>query len=210
MKARIITEPTELPITREQAKIHLRVPFTETTDDSYIDALIEAATQVVEQITNRKIITQTWERYFDGFPNLLGYALAIDSENMPAPTGFELPYSPLQSISSIKYYNPDGNLETLPTTVYQVDLYSAVGRVFLKANQTWPNTEEYRLNAVEVRFVCGYGSATAVPKAIRQAILLLVGTWYENRESVISGVSVAKVPDTIELLLQSYRVFYFQ
>lgn len=210
MKIRLITAPVELPVSRTEAKAHLRVPASETADDTYIDALIAAATDICESQTNRKFITQTWDRYYDAFPGKAGLAWTWDSENIPPPTGFELPLAPLQSVTYIKYYDDAGGQQTLATSVYQVDTYGVVGKVALKNNQVWPDTEEYRLNAVEIRFNCGYGDATAVPKAIKQAILLLVGTWYENRETVLIGSITAVVPHTVDLLLASYRNYSFQ
>ena len=210
MKVNLITGPTEMPVSREEAKAHLRIPASESMDDVYIDSLIEAATATCEQITNRKFVTQTWERYFDALPSTGGVAWAWDRNNVPAPTGFELPFAPLQSVTWIKYYDEQGAYQTLSQSVYQVDTYSTVGKVALKNNQLWPETEEYRLNSVEVRFACGYGPASAVPKGIKQAILLLVATWYENRETVVIGTSGMEIPNTIHLLLASYRNHYFQ
>ena len=55
----------------------------------------------------------------------------------------------------------------------------------------------------------GYGEASAVPRPIRQAILLLIGTMYENRESVLvaQGVTVAQLPFGVDALLMPYRIF---
>ena len=46
-------------------------------------------------------------------------------------------------------------------------------------------------------------SGTTIPLPIKQAILLLVGTLYANRESVSFGNPV-KIPFTIEWLIQPY------
>lgn len=51
-----------------------------------------------------------------------------------------------------------------------------------------------------------YGSGTlpAVPEALRQAILQLVATWYENRESV-SADRMTAAPHGLEQILDAYR-----
>jgi uncharacterized phiE125 gp8 family phage protein len=46
----------------------------------------------------------------------------------------------------------------------------------------------------------------AVPPAIKQAILLLVGHWFANRETVVIGTIVAQMPSAVEALLSTYRV----
>lgn len=55
----------------------------------------------------------------------------------------------------------------------------------------------------------GAGSGTnfigEVPEPIRQAILILVSTWFEFREANVSGVTVSPVPFTVEALLWPYR-----
>lgn len=194
MKLNLVTAPTGYPVSRAEAKTHLRIPTSETGDDNYVDALITAATEVCEQITNRKLVTQTWDLFMNKFPYC---------------REFEVPYPKLQSVGSITYFDVDNNAQTLNPSNYQVDNKGIVGIVRLNKDYDWPDTREDKLNAVTMRFTCGYGTATEVPKSIKQAILLMIGTWYENRESVVQGFVAMKVPDTIELLLASNRVYSF-
>ncbi|MBF7956132.1 head-tail connector protein [Rahnella victoriana] len=42
---------------------------------------------------------------------------------------------------------------------------------------------------------------------IRAAMLLLIGHWYANRESVVVGDNVVTLPLAVESLLQPYRVY---
>lgn len=44
-----------------------------------------------------------------------------------------------------------------------------------------------------------------LPKPLYQAMLLMIGQLYENREPVIAGVSVSKVPFTVEMLIAPYK-----
>ncbi|WP_337056301.1 head-tail connector protein [Pseudomonas sp. USHLN015] len=44
-------------------------------------------------------------------------------------------------------------------------------------------------------------------KDVEQAILLLVGHWYNNREATVLGVSTAALPFGVEALLWSRRSF---
>jgi uncharacterized phiE125 gp8 family phage protein len=59
---------------------------------------------------------------------------------------------------------------------------------------------------VKVTFVSGY---PAVPAAIKQAILLLIGQWYQTREAINVGNIVTALPNTVESLLTNYRSFSF-
>jgi len=44
-----------------------------------------------------------------------------------------------------------------------------------------------------------------IPAPLKHAALLLIGQFYENREPVIAGVSISKIPLTLEYLLQPYK-----
>ena len=47
------------------------------------------------------------------------------------------------------------------------------------------------------------GGGGNVPGPIRQAVMLLVGHWYNQREAV-SGVQMAEVPYTLQALIKPY------
>ena len=193
----LVTPPVQEPVSQTEAKLHLRVEHED--ENTLIDALIAAARQHVEAVTGRALLTQTWDLVLPGFP-LSGV--------------IELPKAPLQSVTSITYVDPDGVLRTLDPSQYLVQTpagpHAAPGRITRPPNVAWPATEASRLDAVMVRFVAGYGSSGAdVPEAIRQALLLLIGHWYENREAVsgaVGGAAMADVPFGAEALLTPYRL----
>ncbi|MBT2215839.1 head-tail connector protein [Virgibacillus dakarensis] len=56
-----------------------------------------------------------------------------------------------------------------------------------------------------ITYQSGYGE---LPKPIEQAILLLVSHFYENRETVIVGTSVVKIPFSVESLLYPYKGWF--
>lgn len=47
-------------------------------------------------------------------------------------------------------------------------------------------------------------TAGELPPMLRHAVLMLVGHWYNQRESV-SGVQMHQVPDTLQALVKPYR-----
>ena len=62
-------------------------------------------------------------------------------------------------------------------------------------------------NAVRVRYICGYGLAVAIPQAIKQWMLLAIGTMYENRAAAGAG-QVYNIPDRFwSGLLDPYRLY---
>ncbi len=54
------TAPAVEPISTSEAKLHLKLD-SDTTDDTLIAALITAAREIIENMTGRALINQTWE-----------------------------------------------------------------------------------------------------------------------------------------------------
>ena len=128
-----------------------------------------------------------------------------DSAEIP----LELPGSPLQSITSIKYYDTDGVQQTWSSSLYDVDIVSEPGRVSPSFGEIYPSTRQ-RFNAVEVEFVAGYGDAGSdIPNAIKHAMFLLIGEMYERREETIAGTIISTVPFSAKNLLNPYRIMGF-
>jgi len=189
MALTLVTAPTVEPVTVADIKSHLRIDTTD--EDTLIEDYITAAREYCERYQNRAYITQTWNLTLNDFP---------DGDEI------EIPLPPLQSITSIKYYGTDDTEYTLSTDDYMVDTDSEVGRVVLKYAKTWPSITLRPANAVVIQFVAGYGDAdTDVPERIKQAIKLLVGHLYENREAT-SIRSIVNVPFAVESLLMLDRI----
>ena len=192
MALKLITAPAAEPVSTSEAKSHLRVDTT--ADDTYIGTLITVARQNVESHLRRALISQTWEVVLDAFPAGV----------------IRLPKPPLASVTSIKYTDDDGVEATYSSDNYVVDSDTEPGRVVLKSGQTWPAVTLAAANGVRVRYVAGYGAAGSnVPQAIRQAILLVIGSLYENREDVLvaQGVSIGVLPFGVVALLAPYRIY---
>lgn len=200
-RTKIATAAAAVPVTLTEAKAHLRVDFS--TDDTLITTLINVATEYAEKRLGRALITQTWDMYFDDWDE----ALANDEDQ----DCIYIPFSPLQSITHIKYYDTDNVQQTFSSANYDVDIISEPGLVKLSATATigWPSVYN-RPNAIVVRFVAGYGAAsTNVPETIRAAIKLLISHFYENREGVVTGQGIAAqipIPKQIEDLFGNFSI----
>ena len=186
MSLKLITAPTQEPVTLGEAKDHLRVDNAD--DDALISALILAARQWAEEYTGRQFVTATWDWMMDGFCNT-----------------FMVPLPPLQSVTSIKYLDTAGAEQTLASSTYRVDAVSEPGRIALDYGQSWPSTYPV-INAVTVRFVAGY---TTVPEPIRWALLMLINELYEQRQESIVGNIVTSAPFHVRAMLTQFKVWNF-
>lgn len=182
----LITAPTVEPVTLAEAKLHLRVDHAD--EDSHIRSLIIAAREHAQNATSRAFVGQTWRLSMDCFPDVI-----------------RTPRPPLTSVTSIAYTDTAGASQTLSASAYTVDTYSEPGRIVPAFGQSWPATRDIP-NAVIVTYVAGYGAGAAadVPQPIRQAILLLVGHWYANREGVLTGTISKEIEFAVSALLAPY------
>lgn len=212
----LATPPAVEPISTAEAKAHLRVDTSD--DDSLIDGLVIAARETAENILNRALITQTWQLVLDAFPSGSRVLSRFPPTTVVQPYtamspwylsgGFKVPFPPLQSVSSITYIDQEGSPGTVTSSDYIVDTAHEPGRVFLKYGASWPSVTLQPAAGVTIEYVAGYGDAAAdVPQAIKQAMFLIMGHLYENRESVVVGTIAKEIPLGAMSLLWNYRIF---
>lgn len=189
MALTIVAAPATDPVSLAEAKEQLRI--TETDRDVLITSLIGPAKECAETITGRALITQTWDLSLDSFPHVI-----------------DVPKPPLQSVTSITYIDTGGATQTLASSEYTVDTKTEPGRIVPAYGKSWPSTRDI-VNAVTVRFVAGYGNATAVPKSIKQGMIMHIDHMLENTGMVAIGNIVNEIPFTLKSLYNMHRVYRF-
>uniref|UniRef100_A0A6M3K180 Putative head-tail connector n=1 Tax=viral metagenome TaxID=1070528 RepID=A0A6M3K180_9ZZZZ len=108
----------------------------------------------------------------------------------------------------VAYYDTDNTEAYFDASNYFMDLKSEPGRISLAYGKSWPTTTLRPVNGIKVTFTAGYGdAASSVPAAVRQAMLLLIGHLYENREAVVTGTMVNEMPLGVSALLWKRRAF---
>ena len=201
MGLKVTTAPTVEPVSLDEAKTHLRVDGT--AEDTYIEALIQAARAWVENYTARQLVQATYEWTFDRFP---------DRPEKPV----RFPRSPVATVDQVEYADHGGTTQTYSS--YQLDLNVAPAIMLPVVDGTWPGVQADNPTGVTVTFTAGYepddtqsptDPAGNVPQSLKHAILLLVGHWYERRASVNIGNIVTPVDQTVHFLCAPYRVVSF-
>ena len=188
-KLRLSSAPTLTPVSVAEAKTHLRIDSSFTTDDTYIGTLIDVATLAAENYTNLALMEQTFVLDIDSFP---------DYFNLLKGTHRTL------TVNSITYKDENNASQTLAASNYVADGSIKPARVYYTPDATIPSTFEIP-NAVNVNFTLGFTAASQVPAAIKQAVLLMVGTYYETRQTV-SDRTYKEIPQSAEYLLMPYRI----
>ena len=187
MSLKLITPPTTFPVTEDECKAQSKI--TTTADDTLLTSYIAVATAHVETVIGRSIMPQTWQQHLDGFQDTM-----------------LLPKGPVQSVSFVKYYDEDSVLQTLDPAVYAVDNVADNGPhwLLLKADQAWPATA-CGANVVFMEYDTGF---TTVPLEIKQAIILLVEHYYDNRMPVLVGSGAFQLEFTIDALLANHKSYW--
>jgi len=163
----LLTAPTEEPLSIAEAKAQARV--THDDEDGVWDGYISAARAAAEDYMSRGLLTQTWVFTLPYFADSIWLPMA----------------APLQSVTSIKYYDSAGVQQTLSTTIYDVDTTSRPGRIVRKPQQTWPSVQSDRIvSRIEITYKVGWTSKELIPDRIRQGLLVYVGYLDCDREGL--------------------------
>lgn len=156
---KLISTPTNLAITLAEAKKYLRVE--DDYDDEIIVTLIKSATLKAEGILGTQLTDGTYIEALSGFKT------QIDLK------------SPTKSITSVKYYDSENVLQTIPNTDYSLQVYGLDCKLVFKNDFQIP-TIYYRDDALLIEYVSGYVS---IPEDIKNWILIQIATSYEYREA---------------------------
>jgi uncharacterized phiE125 gp8 family phage protein len=204
MQLKLITAPAAEPVTLDEAKAQCRIESVDTSQDATLNGYISAARQLVENETGLALCSQTWELQLSYFPR------ACDGEGSYYGV-IRPPKPPFQSCVSLSYQDQNGNTLTLTENTDFECHFDATSRAHVIPSylRYWPVSRWYP-GAVKLRYVAGYGDASAVPQALKQAILLIVGDWMENREAeVITNAIPKEVLFGVNFLLKDYKDWTF-
>lgn len=193
------------PVALSTLKVHLRLDESATDEDVYLAGLISAARRACEAQINCSIVGTSKTLVLDAYPKLGdGLAPLFPLEvTPPDPLAITLPGGAVASITSIAYFDVAGDEQTLAPGAYVADLAEVPARI--APDGAWPATAA-QPGAVIISYVISPLSADDLA-VVAQAMLLLIGGWYRNRESVqvdARGVP-AEIPLAVTWLLQPLR-----
>lgn len=179
--------PGTAPVSLAEARAQLRfIEEADTADDAYISALVDAACAWTQKHLGRSLAADTeWTLTLDCFP-----------------ASIKLPMPPAATVDSVVYLDANGDAQTLSAAAYR--LYGAGGfDPFVRPawGTDWPATADGEPDAVTVTYTAGYET---LPAPIKQAILLIVSHYFENREAS-SAIDLKHLPMGVEALLKDYR-----
>lgn len=152
MSLELLTDSVATPVNIMEVKEHMGIDHN--NEDYLIDPYIRAATKIVENITGRALITQSWRQVF-----------------FKAKMPLILLKRPVQEIIEIRY-SQDGVEQTLEAANYNLLDYKVVAEDIVS---------DYIV--VDYKAGYG-DDAQSITYDIKHAIKLLVAYWYENRSDL--------------------------
>jgi uncharacterized phiE125 gp8 family phage protein len=196
--SRVTEHPNCEPVTLDEAKGHLE--YQGTLKDTYIESLITIARRLCETYSGLSFVTQERVVRMDNFPCKRMY--------------IELPYGPVQSMTLFRYKNTDSvDVDMVEGTDYIVDYHASPARVYALTDgeiDSWPTDAKRIPNAVNIGYMTGYDdvSGEPLPPEARQAILLQIGSMFENRQDEVMGSITHKINMNSEYILDAIKVYW--
>jgi len=142
-----------------------------TDEDARLTDILKRGLAYCEAEACKALTTQTWEMVFPCFKGWIDF-----------------PMPPLQSVTSVKYFDDENEEQTLaPSAYYTVTPYDSPG--WIEPVNSWPSTYS-RPNAVTIRFVAGYAD-DQIPFQAEQAMSLYCGYFNKHREADNLNVDTA-------------------
>lgn len=156
------TLPSNIPLLAT-AKEHLVVETS--ASDALIQRFVDAAVRYVELASRISLFDQGRTLVLDSFPD----------------AGFiQLYGSPVKTVTSFTTYN---TLDVADTSFNKFTVDVPGSRLLLNYNYSWPSGLRDN-SAVKIIYTTGHGTTVAaLPPNLVQAVMLMVGHWFANRES---------------------------
>jgi len=184
MTCYLLAGPAEEPVSLAQAKAFLRLD--DTAEDGLVQSLIGAARLHVEAVTGKALLAQGWRLVLDCWPKSRIVAL---------------PVAPFISLTAITAYDGAGDPHAVPLAQF----LEAPDRLMLPgAVAGMPLLREQ--GGIEIDYVAGFGAdPDDVPADLKQAMLTLIGYWFEHRDAVIAAGAGSVVPAGFDALVAGYK-----
>lgn len=175
------------PITASEAAVFLRLDGAGDSpipEESFLNGLILAARLAAENFLNRTITERARTLVLDAFLPII-----------PLPDGTVI------SVDTVAYVDSDGADQTVAAENYLL----SEDRLTPAFGEVWPDTRA-QLGAVTITYTAGYADINSppengTPQNIVQAMYLMIGDMYDNRESGSQGNAYQINPTQVNLLV---------
>lgn len=191
----LVTAPTATPVSLADIKSHLGITGSYT--DQRLSTYLQAAVNLIENETNLCLCTQSWMETYERFPH---------------HQSIETRRAPIQSITSLQYYDATNTQQTLTSgTDFYLQTYYKAPAVLTPATSSsdpfipdWPTEWRPRPDCIQLTYVAGWTTTSNVwsgPEMAVHAIKLLVTYWNDGNR----GSNDLDIPCGFDRILSSLR-----
>jgi uncharacterized phiE125 gp8 family phage protein len=185
MRPILLTPPAAEPVSLAEAKLYLRIDGAD--EDDLVRALIVAARLLIEAASGKLLIHQTWRFVLDAWP-VSGTA--------------RLPLGPVSQIIAARVFNALGMPTIVAVSALALETGADPPAIWVQSAVPGPGRA---VAGIEIDVLAGFGAAGAsVPEPFRQAILMMVARWFEQRGDVAQRGD-ARLPADVLALITPYR-----
>jgi uncharacterized phiE125 gp8 family phage protein len=181
---------TTLVLSLAAAKKHLKMdPTVDDEEDDLVTDAIRAAQEWVEDNTVLVLTERTIEIPVDAFSPRIA-----------------LRAWPVKSVDEITYLDRSGTSQAVPPGGWLANLARRPVQISAAAGSRWPLAGCFP-GAVTVTVTAGFEGVDAVPMTIMQALKLMVGHFYRNREATVTGAQAVSIelPLGVESLIRKWK-----
>jgi len=149
--------PAGHPFDFNEVRNHTRID--DDVEDDVLRTYLLAAIGYFENFTWRVVRPTTFTGFLDTWADV------------------EINKTPVTSITSVKYYDEDDALQTLPVSDYDVNLKVIPATIVFKEE---PNLFD-KPNAVEIEYIAGYPELKDIPSLVRAGLYIATEQFYDFR-----------------------------
>ncbi|MGX1196385.1 head-tail connector protein [Parvibaculum sp. MBR-TMA-1.3b-4.2] len=194
---RLVAPAEAPPVSLDTIKAHLNIVHDDF--DALLRGYLVAAVELVEARTTRILAPATFEFRLDGWPC----------------EPISLPAAPVRNVLTLSYIDEEGAEQSVDAAEWDWERETTGAKVWLSHLWTRPTLGRDH-GAVRIGFEAGYDLPDTLesgddfdlllPERAVQAIKLLVGHWYRNREAGSSD-TIHEIDHGAEALMRSLRIF---
>jgi uncharacterized phiE125 gp8 family phage protein len=172
------------PITLAEAKAQVRM-VEDDSEDTFLESLIAPARALCERYTGWTVVARTVTESFGAWGDFI-----------------ELTRRPITSVTTVAYVDEAGTDATYEGFLATLGRYPL--RIYPGIDESFPTLGTG--GAITVTYAVGAMASTSDEYLlIKRAILLIIGHWFENRESVVIGDVANEVPMAARWMLDELR-----
>jgi len=177
-----------------------------TLEDDQITLYTAAAYDYIRQELKRAILPESWTGFTE-FPSSFNSTITGTLDHTFPNDFIDIGYPGVTAVASVKFFDVAGDQQTIDPSDLQNDLFAPTSRIHTAKDFDWPETEDEKIDPVEVKFTMGWAAAD-VPDNITSAIKLMLSYLYDNRnaETVAPGYAAEiPLPKAVANLIERWR-----